>query len=114
MRLWDAESGAVLCEPLTGHGGSVTSVSLAVSPVTGRLVVASGCADNAVRLWDVESGDRCGDASVQVACQLTPRLRWTSRLRAQRLDAHGMVLSRSLDCGLMPHQDTLLHHFGMP
>src|SRR5258706_3127520 len=37
IRIWDAESGAVICEPLTGHTGSVSSV--AYSP-DGRHIIS--------------------------------------------------------------------------
>ena len=119
MRLWDAESGAALSEPLVGHGGSVSCVSLSEStgPSMGRLEVASGSADNVVRLWDAETTDRApGDQTTGMpsfALKPTSRLRWASRARAQTLDATGLALSPSLDCGLQPHQLKLLQHFGL-
>ncbi|KAJ6582174.1 WD40-repeat-containing domain protein, partial [Mycena capillaripes] len=52
VRIWDAESGAALTEPLEGHTNTVTSV--AFSPDGKRIV--SGSYDSTVRIWDLESG----------------------------------------------------------
>src|SRR5258708_947383 len=52
IRIWDAESGAAVGEPLTGHAEGVSSV--AYSP-DGRHIV-SGSSDNTIRIWDAESG----------------------------------------------------------
>ncbi|WP_430232255.1 AAA family ATPase [Nitrosomonas communis] len=56
LRLWDAESGQPIGQPLQGHTSSVLSV--AFSP-EGRRVV-SGSGDNTLRLWDAESGQPIG------------------------------------------------------
>lgn len=51
LRLWDAESGALL-RSIKGHAGTVQSV--AFSPDGTRLL--SGSKDGAVKLWDVATG----------------------------------------------------------
>ena len=52
IRIWDAESGAVVGEALTGHNGAVWSV--AYSP-DGRHII-SGSRDSTIRIWDAETG----------------------------------------------------------
>jgi WD domain, G-beta repeat len=54
VRLWDGESGSLLLTEV-GHDDEVISVSL--TEVNGRAIVASGSDDGAIRLWDGESGD---------------------------------------------------------
>ena len=49
IRIWDAEIGAVIGEPLNGHTGVVWSV--AYSP-DGRHII-SGSDDKTIRIWDV-------------------------------------------------------------
>ena len=88
-------------------------MSLAVSPLTGCLVVASGSEENTVRLWDAETAVSSSDTSAPIVCNPTTKLRWTSRASGQPLDATGVMLSPSVDCGLQPHQLKLLQHFGM-
>ncbi|SDW11541.1 WD40 repeat domain-containing protein [Nitrosomonas communis] len=56
IRLWDAESGQPIGQPMQGHINFVSSV--AFSP-DGRRVV-SGSWDNTLRLWNVESGQPIG------------------------------------------------------
>ena len=57
VRLWDAESGKQIGEPLTGHTGPVRSA--AFSPDGKRIVTASE--DRTARLWDAESGKQIGE-----------------------------------------------------
>ncbi len=52
IRIWDAESGAVVCGPIMGHRASVRSI--AHSP-DGRRII-SGSSDRTIRIWDAETG----------------------------------------------------------
>ncbi|KAG9089498.1 hypothetical protein FS749_001281 [Ceratobasidium sp. UAMH 11750] len=53
VRIWDAETGDPVLEPLKGHTGAVCSV--AFSP-NGRWI-ASGSIDMTIRIWDAETGE---------------------------------------------------------
>ncbi|KAG8706351.1 hypothetical protein FRC08_001123 [Ceratobasidium sp. 394] len=57
VRVWDAHSGALIGDPLTGHSYSVTSV--AFSPDGHRIV--SGSHDKTVRVWDAHTGAPIGE-----------------------------------------------------
>ena len=57
VRIWDAETGESVGEPLQGHEDWVRSV--AFSPDGTRIV--SGGDDNTVRIWDAETGESVGD-----------------------------------------------------
>ncbi|EIN03616.1 hypothetical protein PUNSTDRAFT_139337 [Punctularia strigosozonata HHB-11173 SS5] len=56
IRIWNADTGKEVREPLRGHTSYVNSVSF--SPDGKRL--ASASTDGTVRLWDVETGQRIG------------------------------------------------------
>ena len=56
IRIWDAEFGTVVGEPITGHNGDVNSI--AYSP-DGRYII-SGSSDRTVRIWDAETGAAVG------------------------------------------------------
>jgi WD40 repeat protein len=56
LRLWNAQSGKQIGEPLTGHSGAVNSA--AFSP-DGKYIV-TGSSDETVRLWDAETGKQIG------------------------------------------------------
>ena len=62
VRLWDADTGQPVGDPLTGHSDWVCSV--AFSPDGHRL--ASASADNTVRLWDADTGQPIGDPLIGV------------------------------------------------
>ena len=57
VRVWDADTGQPIGDPLTGHTDTVFSV--AFSPDGHRLV--SGGRDITVRLWDADTGQPIGD-----------------------------------------------------
>ena len=57
IRMWDAESGKAIGEPLKGHTDWVRSVSFSSD---GKCIV-SGSADKTIRVWDAESGKPMGE-----------------------------------------------------
>ncbi len=57
IRIWDAESGVVVGEPLTGHDDSVCSV--AHSPDGHHII--SGSMDCTIRIWDADTGVAVGN-----------------------------------------------------
>ena len=67
-RLWDAETGKPIGEPLTGHEGLVNSA--AFSPDGRRIVTAS--ADNTARLWDIVTASADNTAPLRDAVTGTP------------------------------------------
>jgi WD40 repeat protein len=56
-RIWDAETGKPISEPLVGHAGGLKSA--AFSPDGKRIVTAS--ADRTARVWDAETGKQIGE-----------------------------------------------------
>ncbi|THU75307.1 WD40 repeat-like protein, partial [Dendrothele bispora CBS 962.96] len=56
VRIWDAETGSSVGQPLQGHDDSVLSIEF--SPDGKRIV--SGSHDRTVRIWDVETGSPVG------------------------------------------------------
>ena len=59
VRIWDAQNGRPLLEPLAGHRRYIHA--LALSP--NGDVLASGSSDRSIRLWDVQSGGECRGTS---------------------------------------------------
>ncbi|KAI5118038.1 hypothetical protein M0805_009220 [Coniferiporia weirii] len=57
LRIWDAQTGDPVGEPLTGHSSQVLSV--AYSP-DGRHIV-SGSSDKTLRIWDAQTGELVGE-----------------------------------------------------
>ena len=60
IRIWDAETGAVVREPLVGHTKAVISVAYSRD---GRYII-SGSADNTIRIWDAKTGTAVGQPLV--------------------------------------------------
>ena len=92
VRLWDADTGQPIGDPLTGHTDAVTSV--AFSPDGHRLASASD--DKTVRLWDADTGQPIGDPLTGhtgrgVQCGVQPR-RAPAGLRQRR--QHGAAVER--------------------
>ncbi|KAF5331511.1 hypothetical protein D9758_018596 [Tetrapyrgos nigripes] len=57
VRIWDAQTGTAIGEPLQGHEHRVQSV--AFSPDGARIV--SGSHDSTVRIWDAQTGTAIGE-----------------------------------------------------
>ena len=57
LRIWDAETGKQIGEPLQGHSSDVNAVC--VSP-DGRKIF-SGSEDKTIRIWDAETGKQIGE-----------------------------------------------------
>ncbi|KZP17812.1 WD40 repeat-like protein [Athelia psychrophila] len=57
IRIWDAETGEAVGEPLRGH--SATIMAIVYSP-DGRHIV-SGSKDKTIRIWDAETGEAVGE-----------------------------------------------------
>jgi WD40 repeat protein len=60
IRIWDAQTGAAVGEPLKGHNKSVSSVTY--SP-DGQNVVSSS-ADNTIRIWETQTNVEEGELSI--------------------------------------------------
>ena len=56
VRLWDAQGGGQVRNPLQGHTSSVYSVAFSLD---GRHIV-SGSSDRTIRLWDAQTGGQVG------------------------------------------------------
>jgi WD40 repeat protein len=52
IRMWDAETGAAIGQPLVGHAGQVRSV---VYSPDGRHII-SGSNDKTIQIWDAKTG----------------------------------------------------------
>ena len=57
-RLWDAETGKPIGEPLEGHAGAVWSAAFSLD---GKRIVVTASDDMTVRLWDAETGQPIGE-----------------------------------------------------
>ena len=59
LRLWNTATGEPIGEPLVGHTDWVLSVAFSLDGT----IIASGGADNVIRLWDAETHDALGELS---------------------------------------------------
>ena len=59
VRVWDADTGGPVGQPVTGHTGAVESVAFG-SGAGGRALLASGGDDGTVRVWDADTGEPVG------------------------------------------------------
>ena len=80
IRLWDAETGDPIGQPLEGHSSIVNSVGF--SPDGSRIV--SGSFDNTIRLWDAEVSDIVSTSSWPGYSQLLPS-GWVVNSDAEKL-----------------------------
>jgi len=88
VRLWDARTGQLRGEPLTGHTHWVTAVALGV--VDGEPVVVSGSSDSTVRLWDARTGQLRG-------FPLTGHSAYVLTVALGEVDGEPVVVSGSAD-----------------
>jgi WD40 repeat protein len=65
IRIWDAESAAVLVS-VSEQGGQIVSLAWAVA-ADGRLLLASGSQDHTARIWDALSGECLASMSCEVS-----------------------------------------------
>lgn len=73
LRVWDADSGAQIGQPMTGHTATITSV--AFSPDGHRIVSAS--TDGGVRVWDVDNSRQLGEPLVAATGSGSPGPVWS-------------------------------------
>ena len=59
VRLWDPITGSQLSEPLMGHTGPMSA--LTVISIDGRALLATVGQDPTIRLWDPATGRACGE-----------------------------------------------------
>jgi WD40 repeat protein len=59
VRLWDPMTGGQLSEPLMGHTGPMSA--LTVISIDGRPLLATVGQDPTIRLWDPATGHACGE-----------------------------------------------------
>ena len=106
IRIWDAETGAAIGQPLKGHTSDGASVGY--SPDGQRII--SGSDDKTIRIWDAETGDAIGQPleGISPAASLLDGHRWVTRSNDTTINSWNFIPHRSVQSSFShnpPHPD---------